>query len=321
MTVQAGTWKSSRDRISVRLLVATDDPRDGVQVIRNSKFVPQKNSYYRLGNDYNQLYRCVDCNPTLDKDSKNIWDVECVWAKSDVQDREASEDGEIVQYDYGRTNTISIDWEDEIRPFVKDLDGKPVLNTAGQKFSRVPEERIPILIIKLQRQEYRNMWPISLQFRNVFNDAEYWNLQRGKVLCRSILFKTTVVQGYTNYFDCDYTFAVRPDGEENGTWEFEEIESTGFYEIAEEKKMEEDSEPNDDQEKEPNLRRIVNQKTGVPYDTEQYLNEKGVAIPPKEGLTPHVMKFKKRRELDFSRLGLPHLGNVVVDRFADIGGF
>lgn len=303
MHMKAGTWKATGKRISYVLDVRTDNIADGVQIVRNAPGVPREGNPYVKGNDIDFRYSCKEVNATIDPDCRTRWDVECVFERIDTE--EPPEEGENPT-EHSPTYDVSVGWETETRAFTVDLDGTAVLNTAGEPFSEVPEEDVPILTVSLTRNEFRNMWNLVTQFWNVTNSQIVFGQQPGKVLLRTISFSYTASYGVTRQVSTTYNFAVRPPDESFGTWEFKEIESTGFRQRASNSSGDE-------------LVPILDPKTGLPFEHLQYLDAQGFWMNPENpGFIPFAIQFKQRNKVSFAPLRLPDLSNVIVDRWADI---
>ncbi len=184
--VKPGTWSGSfKDgRIRYTLTVETNDPGDGPSIVKSSNLVPMQGDTYRLGNEVRDDFICVNVDPKSLEEDSCLWEVAVEFEQISLEGVGEGEDEKEI---FSAKFSVSTSVAEEKRPMLYDLDGKPIRNSARERFSNPVEESIRILILNISQTEYKNPISKQISFSNKVNKNTIWGVSPGYILMKPII--------------------------------------------------------------------------------------------------------------------------------------
>lgn len=154
--------------------VITDDPLDGPQTVMFARGIPRLGEIYKSGNDIDHGALCVNVDPQAQSGSRIEWKVRSDYSNKDIGDlkRELGS-GSGGQADSGKPGTgankdkkdskdqydptaqepkFTVGYRPVVRPLVRDVKGKLVVNSAGDPFDPPPEYEDLMPVLRMTRQ-------------------------------------------------------------------------------------------------------------------------------------------------------------------------
>ncbi len=294
--IKIGSWRGTfgKDkRVSLTLQVETDNVADGPFAIYASPLVPKVGEYYAVGNEASAGYFCKAVKPKIDDKDKCFWDVDVEYEGAELpgEEQEGNDEDTRPSRRYQFDSMIRY----EKVPIYRDMDDKPVVNTAGELFLRPVEVNRKILVFNISRREFTNPFSRQVKYQDTINSDTFWGQPPGKVLIESYLSDGEAVGNRTAGWNVKYSLAIRPANDSAGCWDELEMPSMGFQEKVD-----------------SGLREIINPTTGKAFAVEQYLDENGKWKDRQaSNFRPHMQKFRMRNKYSFAPLRLPDLTAAV----------
>lgn len=107
----------------------------------------------------------------------------------------------IVEWDFATSNeTINTD-----------IDGKPIMNSAGESYDPPITKDVHDLLLKIQRNEAAFNSIVANNYKNAINSDLFWGFASGLVKCVQFTARTAI-SGQFWYWQVRYAFQIRLDG-------------------------------------------------------------------------------------------------------------
>ena len=177
ISVKPGGWggqAQSKDWIrhySLVYTIRTDSPGDGPMIVGNCPGLPPRGAWYRLGNEF-------DIGAVLrTRTVKQVNNQKCWWEVSDSYDsQQDDEDPEDPQENpLLRQPKRRISFEREDRHSIKDKDGKPYVNSAGEPYG--PETASTpgsLMVLSITRNEAALPIALAEDWQDTVNEHEWY---------------------------------------------------------------------------------------------------------------------------------------------------
>jgi hypothetical protein len=227
--------ETEENRVYSRVFkVVTSSVEDGPKAVKDAVGV-RIGDVYRTATEIDPRAFCVDVNAQHDQSDPNHWEVSC--------DYDTSAETNDAQKDQQKEEQQSDDPEDEppqigfqfrhiTRPVERDKDGKPIANSAGEKFDPPLEVDESIPVITITRNEKAFNASLAIDYEDAVN-ADVWSYtlpggstliaRKGQAKIENIGAQTQSKKGQL-YYSVTYEIGFRREG-----WQVEKLDQ-GFFE-------------------------------------------------------------------------------------------
>lgn len=190
---------------------------------------------------------------------------------------------------------ISWDLETTTEPIESDIEGKPIMNSAGEPFDPPIEMPFSIPILRIARNEAQSNIAQIIAYaggRGATNTDSFFGAQPHEALCR-IIRESQQVEGTYTYWRREYEFAFRQVDREKGLvgWSLRMLNQGYRIDTGD-----------DDADGNP-IYELIKDASGVPLSEPACLSEDGKKVVRKENAV--WLEFRPHPQLSFGALGLP----------------
>lgn len=215
----------------------------------------------------------------------SFWWVEASYTNRPVDPNKPDDDGDKDPLN----DPTEIDWDsgEGVEVIKKDLDDKPILNSAKDRFDEDAEQEVarPVLVITKNFATFEGK--TAFDYVNTVNKSEFQGAEPGTLRLRKIRARKQI-RNTTKYWSVTFEFAYDPNG-----WQLE-ILDRGYYTLS--------------QLSGQYVKKPIKDGNGEDVKKPQLLDGNGTLIDTddlKNGLaTEAYLNFRTREEKDFNQLNL-----------------
>jgi hypothetical protein len=277
-------WDREYDRT---FQVITSGPLVGSLEVELANGIPRVGDPYVYGAWVDFAARVRKVVPTQpDKDAPDIWHVKVNWSTQQQQDpsRTGGGSGGSPQNDnpISWTPDVSVDWVDAKKVVDKDLDGRPCVNTIGERLDPGLEIESPRLVVTITRNEAGYGLSEELDRGATVNEFSFWGRDPGTWKLHPVAGKLTFEKN-VSFWKKTYKLEFKPDG-----WQ-PKVANIGTFSKKDDGTYETKVVPVDN--------------AGIPTGEKVRLDARGVALAPTADT--HMLDFTGYYTYDFNQFGFP----------------
>lgn len=159
--------------------VFTDDTLDGPIQVRTALGIPRVGDPYITATEFDAGSRCQNVEGAQ-SDDPNVWQVTATYS-SKKEDPEKDKDDPLDR-------AAEIEWSSEkvSRVMDRDLTGKAVVNSAGEKFDPPIEVEESLPLVTITRNEDSYNYSLGLQYQDAVNSDPFFGFDPGQAKIKEI---------------------------------------------------------------------------------------------------------------------------------------
>ena len=197
-----GIGPSSERNYERRFRVVTDSRLTGVRDVLSAAGLPVKGDIYATADELDSGARCKSRDAAQDDDNPAVWVVTCHYdTTTEEQDEEPTQ--RRTRYRWGTAQFQRVAW--------KDIDGKAIVNSAGQYFDppiEVDDSRPTLTVTRIERTYNQ---ALAIQYQDAVNSDSFLGFAPGQVKVASIEAEDFEENGVI-YWTVKYEFHFRREG-------------------------------------------------------------------------------------------------------------
>jgi hypothetical protein len=217
LPVRGGTLSDDLTRTYYRTFrVSTDTVQDATRNVRLAPGLPALFSSYIFGNDLDILCFCIDIDIKQDQDWPLEWLVTAKYSSKQNRPQEQQNENPLL-----RAPEYAWSFAEYQRPFVRDLTGRSVVNSASVTFDPPPETEDSRPTLVITRNEAFFNPALALQYQDATNTDLFYGAGLRQAKFKSITADSAYENGIT-FQKVKYEVQFRREGF------FQEILDQGF---------------------------------------------------------------------------------------------
>ena len=203
--------------------VRTDTKTDDAALVRKATGLPAIGDSFGAGDSEALVTRV---SPQQNPEDPRVWIVSIEYS-SDPGGNQAFDD----ENPFLRAPIESLRFDRFSLPFDKDINGKAVVNSVGDRFVPAPEREVSRLVLSITRNESSFAYSTATKFVDTVNSSGFRTVPPGDARMIAISANQRFESG-TSFFEVTYEIAfqrgfIGPDGKRKGGWTID-VQDSGF---------------------------------------------------------------------------------------------
>lgn len=188
-------------------IVITDSGLVGSGFVRAATGIPRRGDIYATATEFDTSSFAKEISAEQDSENPRLWNVTVNYGTISPEEKAQQEEPNPIL----RPAVFSWSFQKAGRAVYKDINDKPIRNSAGEYFSPPPEidDSRPVLVVNRNEPSFNPS--IAIDYQDAINSDSFLGFSAGKVKVAGIAAQSAS-EGQYSFWQVNYEFEFRRDG-------------------------------------------------------------------------------------------------------------